>query len=110
MELLTTYRVKGKLIGLIFLFKYDLKGNLKVFEISEGELDDKQIDWLFRGFLPKDIPDTLPFTTQKELNEYLLHRFLATENRFKSQWLKNKEMLQKFEIEKSPANTSFKLL
>ncbi len=47
MEQLTTYRAKGKEIGLVFLFKYDLNGNLKLFEISEGVLDDKQMNWLF---------------------------------------------------------------
>ena len=47
MEQLTTYRAKGKEIGLVFLFKYDLNGNLKLFEISEGELNAKQMKWLF---------------------------------------------------------------
>ena len=47
MEALTIYRVKGKDIGLEFLFKYDLKGNLKAFEIAEGELNDEQQLWLF---------------------------------------------------------------
>ena len=110
MDQLTTYRVKGKTIGLVFLFKYDLNGNLKLFEVSEGELDDKQVNWLFRGFLPKDVPETLPFSTQKELNNYLVVRFPATENMFKCHWAKNKEMIQKFEIEKSPANLSFEAL
>lgn len=47
MEQLTTYRAKGKEIGLVFLFKYDLNGNFKLFEISEGELNDEQMKWLF---------------------------------------------------------------
>ena len=71
MEQLTTYRAKGKTIGLVFLFKYDLNGNLKLFEIEEGEIDEKQINWLFRGYLPKDVADPLPFNTQKEMNNYL---------------------------------------
>lgn len=110
MEQLTTYRVKGKEIGLVFLFKYDLYGNLKLFEISDGKLDESQINWLFRGFLPKDTPDKLPFNTKKELNHYLMVRFPATENMFKCHWLKRKEMLQKFDIEKSPADLSFESL
>ena len=32
---LTTYRAKGKEIGLVFLFKYDLMGNLRLFEVCE---------------------------------------------------------------------------
>ena len=48
MEQLTTYRAKGKTMGLVFLFKYDLNGNLKLFEIEEGELSDQQDWWLLR--------------------------------------------------------------
>ncbi len=103
---LTTYRVKGKDIGLEFLFKYDLTGSLKEFHIVDGILDEKQINWLFMGYLPNDI-DVLPFTTKKELNHNLLVRFPATENRFLVHWFKNKEMQKKFEIEKSPADLSF---
>jgi hypothetical protein len=107
MEQLTTYRVKGKDIGLIFLFKYDLKGNLKLFEIVEGSLVENQINWLFRGFLPKDVTDPLPFTTQMQMNSYLQVRFPAYENLFKKDWLQNKEMKAKFDIERSPADISF---
>lgn len=102
----TTYRVKGKDIGLEFLFKYDLNGSLKDFHIVDGILDEKQINWLFMGYLPNDI-DTLPFTTKKELNHHLLVRFPATEAMFKSMWFNKKEMKNKFEIEKSPADLSF---
>lgn len=108
-EQLTTYRVKGKTIGLEFLFKYSLNGKLKFFEVSDGELDDKQTNWLFRGYLPADI-ETLPFTTKKELNNYLLIRFPANEAMFKSMWLKNKEMNAKFEIQAAPADLSFDAL
>ena len=107
MNPLTTYRVKGKDIGLVFLFKYDLKGNLKAFEIVEGELQENQINWLFRGFLPKELTDPLPFTTINEMNQYLLVRFPAFENSFKTHWLRNKDMLAKFDIERSPADISF---
>lgn len=86
MEQLTTYRAKGKDIGLIFLFKYDLNGNLRVFEISEGELNTKQIGWLF------------------SLN------FPATESIMKTVWIKDKSYKEKFEIEVSPANLDFNSL
>ena len=72
MEMLTTYRVKGKTIGLEFLFKYDLNGNLKAFEIAEGELEENQINWLFKGYLPKETNDPLPFNSKKGLNQYLM--------------------------------------
>lgn len=104
---LTTYRAKGKEMGLEFLFKYDLNGNLREFNLVDGTLDEKQINWLFMGYLPKEIVDTLPFTTKKELNQFLMVRFPATESRFQAMWLHNKEMKQKFEIEKSPADLSF---
>ena len=110
MEQLTTYRAKGKSIGLVFLFKYNLNGNLKLFEIEEGELDEKQINWLYRGYLPKDIKDELPFTTLKELNQHLMVRFPANEAMFKFLWLNNKDMLEKFEISDSPADLSFDAL
>lgn len=110
MEQLTTYRGKGKEIGLEFLFKYDLNGNLRTFKIEEGKLDEKQINWLFRGYLPKDVTDELPFTTKKELEQYLIVRFPATEIMFQALWLKNKDMLQKFEIQVAPANLSFEAL
>ncbi len=51
-EAITTYRAKGKEIGLVFLFKYDLQGNLKQFEIAEGELNEQQIKWLFSSHFP----------------------------------------------------------
>ena len=110
MEQLTTYRARGKTIGLVFLFKYDLNGNLRAFEIEQGELEQIQIDWLFRGYLPKDIKDVLPFTTLKELYQQLLVRMPATEQVFVKSWFKNDEMLQKFDISMSPADISFEAL
>ncbi|MCV9934527.1 hypothetical protein OIU80_19780 [Flavobacterium sp. LS1R47] len=86
MEPLTTYRAKGNEIGLIFLFKYDLNGNLKLFEISEGELNDEQMKWLFSSNYP------------------------SNENIMKTVWMKVKKYLKVFEIVKSPADLSFEAL
>jgi len=87
MEQFTTYRAKGKEIGLVFLFKYDLKGNLKLFEIAEGELNAKQMKWLFA-----------------------MGNFPACESIIRSVWQKEKDYRQKFEIEVSPADLSFEAL
>lgn len=83
MEQLTTYHAKGKEIGLVFLFKYDLNGNLKLFEISEGELNVKQIKWLFSDNFP------------------------ATEMIVKTVWMKAEKYTKVFEIIVSPADLSF---
>lgn len=87
MEQFTTYRAKGKTIGLEFLFKYDLKGNLKVFEIAEGELNAQQMKWLFASA-----------------------NFPADESIMRSIWMKDKKYLKVFEIEKSVTNLSFEAL
>lgn len=83
MEQLTTYRAKGKEIGLVFLFKYDLNGNLKLFEISEGQLNPEQMKWLFSPNFPA--------------NEIIMV----------SIWGKDKKYTKVFEIHKSPASLSF---
>lgn len=86
MEPLNTYRAKGKEIGLVFLFKYDLNGNLKLFEISEGQLNGKQIHWLFSENFP------------------------ATEAIIKIIWMKDEKYTKVFEIDVSPADLSFESL
>lgn len=86
MELLTTYRAKGKTIGLEFLFKYDLNGNLKVFEIVDGELNDEQMAWLFSANFP------------------------ATEEIIKTKWIKLDKYKKVFEISTSPAVINFEAL
>lgn len=86
MEQLTTYRAKGKEIGLVFLFKYDLYGNLKLFEISEGDLNDVQIAWLFSQNFPA--------------NEVLMVNV----------WMKQEKYSKVFKIEKSVADLSFEAL
>ena len=86
MELLTTYRAKGKTIGLEFLFKYDLKGSLKVFEIVDGELNGEQMQWLFSSNFP------------------------ATEEIIKTNWIKLDKYKKVFEITTSPAVITFEAL
>ncbi|MGV9003977.1 hypothetical protein [Flavobacterium sp.] len=83
MEQLTTYRAKGKTIGLEFLFKYDLNGNLKEFQIVEGELNDEQMIWLFSSNFP------------------------ATEGVIKKNWMKLDKYKKVFEIQISAADLSF---
>ncbi len=85
MEQLTTYRAKGKKIGLVFLFKYDLNGHLRAFQIEEGELNEEQMNWLFT-------------------------RFPANENRMKTVWMKDEKYTSVFSVEVSPADLSFEAL
>lgn len=86
MEQFIIYRAKGKEIGLVFLFKYDLNGNLKLFEISEGELNNEQMKWLFSPNFP------------------------ANENIIKTIWCKDKKYTKVFDIVKSPTDLSFEAL
>lgn len=86
MEQLTTYRTTGIKTGLIFLFKYDLKGFLKVFEIAEGELLPEQEKWL-----------------------YSINHFPSNEAKMQY-WSKDKEFTEKFIVEVSPADISFEAL
>ena len=86
MEILTTYRAKGKTIGLEFLFKYDLNGSLKVFEIVDGELNGEQMQWLFSSNFP------------------------ATEEIIKTNWIKLEKYEKVFEITTSPAVITFEAL
>ena len=86
MEALTIYRVKGKDIGLEFLFKYDLKGNLKAFEIAEGELNDEQQLWLFNVI-----------------------RFPSNESKI-NYWKENKKYSDKFSVEKAPPIITFDMV
>lgn len=90
MEQLTVYRAQGKEIGLCFLFKYDLNGFLKAFEVAEGNMIEKQVLWLMRIPEGKDIP-----------------RFPAFEKDFKEQWQGNPDIMAKFDISVSPADLTF---
>lgn len=90
MEQLTVYRAQGKEIGLTFLFKYDLNGNLKTFDVAEGNMVEMQVLWLMKVPEGADMP-----------------RFPAFEQDFKHRWLNSAEMTAKFDITVSPADLSF---
>lgn len=47
MSTLTIYTVTGKETQVLWLFKYDLNGLLREFKLEEGQLDSKQVAWLF---------------------------------------------------------------
>lgn len=85
-EQLTTYRVKGKAIGLIMLFKYHLNGDFRALEIPETALDEKQQKWLF---------DFSHFPSNEAKMKY---------------WIKEKSFKDKFDIEVAPADLSFDAL
>lgn len=53
METYTTYTVTGTNTNIVWQFKYHLNGLLAEFKLMEGELDSKQIKWLFlKGKFP----------------------------------------------------------
>lgn len=106
MEPLTTYRAKGKEIGLVFLFKYDLMGNFRLFEVCEGVLNHDQRQWLLTGYLPENAK----FENGRELLAQLEPRFPHEESIMKTVWMKLKKYLKVFEIEVSPADLSFEAL
>jgi len=85
--MLTIYKVKGKKSDAEFLFKYDLNGNLMLFEIVGAPLTDKQILWFFKE---NNIPSREQFMV-----DY---------------WLKLPEFKNNFEITKVPADVSFDAL
>lgn len=80
----TVYKVKGKNIGLEFIFKYSLNGVLTAFEKNEG-LTDKQRLWLYSAIFPE------------------------TEALMKL-WISDPGMRKKFEVFKAPADLSFENL
>lgn len=86
MEQLTTYRVKGKETQITFLFKYDLKGNLRQFEIEDGELTPEQMIWLYRGNFP------------------------ASQQLIINNWMKEEVYIKHFDVEVSPADLTFEAL
>ncbi|TLP81378.1 hypothetical protein [Maribacter sp. ACAM166] len=48
-EQLTTYTVKAKHRPDVWVFKYHLNGVLKSFEVLDGIMEPKQINWLFNN-------------------------------------------------------------
>lgn len=83
-EQLTTYTVKGRKTPVLWQFKYHLNGDLYSFTILEGELSGKQMGWLFSK-----------------------RNFPASENLMNIMWLKDKDILQKLEINKTELDLSF---
>ncbi|MBS1535333.1 MAG: hypothetical protein JST78_09665 [Bacteroidetes bacterium] len=77
------YRAKGNDSGLEFIFKYDLHGHLKGFEIVEGELNEKQKNWLFN---PQNFP--------------------VTETDIKATWIRGR-LRTKFDVTVAPAVLTF---
>ncbi len=80
----TIYKVKGKDVGLEFVFKYDLNGVLMSFEKNTA-LTDAQRLWLYS------------------------ERFPETESLMRM-WISDKAMRKKFEVHKAPADLSFENL
>lgn len=83
MEQLTTYRVTGKQTAIAFIFKYDLNGDLKVFEIVGEPLSEMQKVWLFGAF-------RFPIDEEKIIL-----------------WTKSPDFISRFKVEKIAADLSF---
>jgi len=86
MEQLTTYRAQGKEVGLVFLFKYDLIGNLKLFEKIDCDLNDIQKRWLYSSNFPDNEIQMLTI------------------------WMKDERYTSKFNVVVSPPDLSFETL
>lgn len=85
-EILTTYRVIGNKNKIEFVFKYDLNGDLKLFEIVGEPLNEEQKAWLFGAY-------RFPIDEEKII-----------------QWTKMQAMVQRFKVQKIPPNLSFEQL
>lgn len=48
MDQLTTYTVKSKADGFVWVFKYHLNGDLESFKIVDGTLSQRQARWFFK--------------------------------------------------------------
>lgn len=86
MEQLTTYRVTGRVTEIAFIFKYDLNGNLKVFEIVGEPLNEDQKEWLFGRY-------RFPIDEEKIIL-----------------WTKLEGFIEKFKVEKIRPDLSFESL
>jgi hypothetical protein len=82
---LTTYRVKHKLNGLVFLFKFDLNGDLRWFGIPDEIMNNEQMDWLYSNKFPR-------------------------QESYMDKWKTDPKYTKQFEVEKSPADVSFEAL
>ncbi|NJB36370.1 hypothetical protein [Croceivirga sp. JEA036] len=83
MELLTTYTVTARSGLFVWQFKYHLNGDLKAFEVLQGQMQENQIKWLFNA---KNFP------SQEDRMDF---------------WTKDVEMRKFFEVEKGTVDTSF---
>lgn len=81
---LKQYRATGKTTDLVFLFKYRLNGHMQGFEVLQGEMNDRQLNWL--------------------LNE---GRFPVSEYAMKAVWMRGEEYREKFTIVAIPADLTF---
>lgn len=75
----TIYKVKGKDVGLEFLFKYDLNGFLTEFKKNQP-LNEEQRLWLYSARFPE---------TEELMNQWIIH------------------LKKRFEVVKVPADLSF---
>lgn len=75
----TTYKVKGKEVGLEFLFKYDLNGFLTEFKKNQPLTEEQRL-WLYSPKFPE---------TEELMNQWIIH------------------LKKRFEVVKVPADLSF---
>ena len=77
--MLTIYKVKGKDVGLEFLFKYDLNGYLTEFKKNQPLTDEQRL-WLYSPRFPE---------TEELMKQWIIY------------------LKKKFEVTKVPADLSF---
>lgn len=80
--MLTVYKVKGKDVGLEFLFKYDLNGFLTEFKKNQPLTQEQRL-WLYSARFPED---------EELMKEWIVY------------------LKKKFEVVKVPADLSFETL
>lgn len=80
--MLTVYKVKGKDVGLEFLFKYDLNGFLTEFKKNQPLTDEQRL-WLYSARFPE---------TEELMNQWIIH------------------LKKRFDVVKVPADLSFENL
>ncbi|GIZ15287.1 hypothetical protein [Capnocytophaga catalasegens] len=87
MEQLTTYQVKGKKSAVVYVFKYDLNGNLKVFEIVGEPLNEQQKAWLFATYrFPIDELKMKYWQTNSPFKEHFVITKIAPDLSFEALW------------------------
>lgn len=99
---LITYTVKSKQSGFIWLFKYHLNGSFASFEIMDGELSPKQIQWLFSGSnfpATKEIMDTVWMGKTLEANFQIIKA--EPELDFENLWNLYGNKVSKFDAQKA---------